>query len=640
MLRILSWSSGLGCDKMHNSDLTMFEPKQQLSSVPDFSLSSAMKRKRSPSCDSPTVNEATFQAKNFTSQGNDQGTQADVLKPVEADIKRECFQSTDSSHAFSSSTMVEGQSADLGTQKTSETRLKRIRQTISAQLSLEILLKHKELRLIDQEIAKCQVALEQLRRCSEIPYPGTQTPSVLVSEGKGAALRKANESFPAKSPAPWGVTDGPYSRHYAQWLLPDARFDGGEPSVGQVQSIMDSAVPARSTRGSFAEAGKSIKSRSTIRGGGLQSLPAGYGQPKEKATGPMILKRKSDDVMVKLVCPDCGRHDFGSAQGFINHCRIGHGRSFASHDAAAEACGEPVEYDNNGTIKGVEPVSTPTVTNMHPLIRSAKLLPPPFSNIPTSTKVSNPKSRRNKKAQPATVAPSFSPSTQTPHLSALIQSQGLGLNLQDLVTEVKTNVEPIESEHEDDEMDIDSPVPSNTGRHPQVAGSKQPAKSTSSKHQPSTLQSRKRFDQETASKSHQATQQQPQLTMHVDGALTQFMHPLIPSPTNESTQAPSLVDDDEEFDPQSPVSSDEIDEAEIDFDVQDDEHPGDRSVLRGGDLPSPPTSCTPAPPSRTHTRRPSANKRTFESRVGDKNVSFASPSPCPEGSDRKRRKIE
>jgi len=112
-----------------------------------------------------------------------------------------------------------------------EAQLATMRQTISSQLSLEILLKHRELRLIDQELAKCQVALEQLRRCSEIPYPALQQPSEQVTTGKGAALRKTSERFPAKSPAPWGVTDGPYSRHYAKWLLPDPQFDGGEPSL-------------------------------------------------------------------------------------------------------------------------------------------------------------------------------------------------------------------------------------------------------------------------------------------------------------------------------------------------------------------------------------------------------------------------
>ena len=39
----------------------------------------------------------------------------------------------------------------------------RVRDAIESQFSLEILLKHDELRLINQELAKCQAALEQLR---------------------------------------------------------------------------------------------------------------------------------------------------------------------------------------------------------------------------------------------------------------------------------------------------------------------------------------------------------------------------------------------------------------------------------------------------------------------------------------------
>ena len=46
-----------------------------------------------------------------------------------------------------------------------------VREAIESQFSLEILLKHNELRLINQELAKCQVGLEQLRRCHLIPYP-------------------------------------------------------------------------------------------------------------------------------------------------------------------------------------------------------------------------------------------------------------------------------------------------------------------------------------------------------------------------------------------------------------------------------------------------------------------------------------
>jgi hypothetical protein len=61
--------------------------------------------------------------------------------------------------------------------------------------------------------------------------------------------------------------------------------------------------------------------------------------------GLVIQKRKSDGLVIKLVCLDCRRENFSSALGFITHCRIAHDRSFASHDAAADACGEPVEVD-------------------------------------------------------------------------------------------------------------------------------------------------------------------------------------------------------------------------------------------------------------------------------------------------------
>lgn len=44
----------------------------------------------------------------------------------------------------------------------------------------------------------------------------------------------------------------------------------------------------------------------------------------------------------RLECLDCKRSDFSSAQGFINHCRIAHQREYASHEAAAFACGQTV----------------------------------------------------------------------------------------------------------------------------------------------------------------------------------------------------------------------------------------------------------------------------------------------------------
>ncbi|EXJ85931.1 ADA HAT complex component 1 [Capronia coronata CBS 617.96] len=529
-------------------------------------------------------------------------------------------------------------------------RLQSIRNVVQTQLSLEIVLKHKELRLIDQEIAKCQISLEQLRRCTEIPYPGTEGPSLAVSEGTGHALRGSFPTPLPKSPAPWGVTNGPYTRHYASWLLPDHRFDGGEPEPVSSFPAGKSPLKSRSTRGSIVDVPQASSASRSQRSGKLKALPAGYGHPKEKATGPMIVKRKSDGRMVKLVCPDCGRHDFGSAQGFINHCRIGHGRSFASHDAAADACGEPVEIDDSGAMVGIEPVATPTGGNVHPLIRSAKLLQPSAPRTAQSSPSSDDDGRVVKSKE---VSPDFKGSVLTPNLSELVKVKGLGFDLQEMVIDAKQKVEMPESDSEDDQMDVDVPMQNTAqGRHPQVAGTKQPSKSTKSpmsspllstsmsRSAASTRSSLPQFD----GAADNTVQQRPRgIDIPTEQTSMTEMQPSDPSPTSESNQAPSLVDDDEEFEPHSPTSSsvsDEQDVGEVDFEVRGDEDDDARSVLRGPDFQP---SCTqPARPTG-HVRRPSAIRRQGEDRE-EKHVTFVSPSPARDlpaprqAGDRKRRK--
>jgi ADA HAT complex component 1 len=539
---------------------------------------------------------------------------------------------------------------DSPAERADSIRLESIRNVIQTQIGLEILLKHKELRLIDQEMAKCQASLEQLRRCQEIPFPGTQGLSTAVSNGAGPALRSSFSTPLPQSPAPWGVQDGPYTRHYARWLLQDPRFDGGEVEPVVSTPVGKSPMKFRSqTRGSFAEGPQTSSQSRAQRAGKLKSLPAGYGQPKEKATGPMIIKRKSDGATVKLVCPDCGRSDFGSAQGFINHCRIGHGRSFASHDAAADACGEPVEVDETGAMIGVEPVPTPTTGNVHPLIRSAKLLQP----TPPRTAFQTISGNANAETVKAKVSPEFKASTLTPNLSDLVKGRGLGLDLQELVSDAKTKVELPESDSEEDDMDVDVPMQNTAqGRHPQVAGSKQPAKATKSPMSSPLLSSS--MLRSTANLRGGGTQHfvgangappQPRLrgmTLPMNGSTPTDLRPSDPSPTSESNQAPSLVDDDEEFEPHSPSSSsisDEHDIGEIDFEVQSDDDENARSVLRGPEFQ--PTCAQAARP--THARRPSAIRRHGEDRE-EKHVSFVSPSPSREtphpraSGDRRKRK--
>ncbi|UKZ83325.1 hypothetical protein TrVFT333_011133 [Trichoderma virens FT-333] len=159
------------------------------------------------------------------------------------------------------------------------------RDLIQAEFCQEILLKHKELRLINQELAKCQIALEQLRRCHLIPYPvNCPTPQQMldVSDGKGpAVVAKAGDAVPRWAP-PFGVVDGPYSRHYAKWLIPDPAFDGIQPEMSHLPA-RGPVLEGRTTRNSNGEVGYGfVKGR---RGNGshkFESLSSGYPHPKTR----------------------------------------------------------------------------------------------------------------------------------------------------------------------------------------------------------------------------------------------------------------------------------------------------------------------------------------------------------------------
>ncbi|KAI0838678.1 hypothetical protein F5Y06DRAFT_41624 [Hypoxylon sp. FL0890] len=350
---------------------------------------------------------------------------------------------------------------------TVEPNMDRAREAIEQQFSLEILLKHDELRLINQELAKCQVALEQLRRCHLIPYPqNVPTPDQMLNimNGSGAALQpKPGEQLPQWAP-PFGITDGPYARHYAKWLIPDPKFDGIQPEapVQAESSRFRTSIDGRSTRNSFAELGVSQGRGRPVRGSAgqkLQALSSGYPPPKDK-NGPCVLKR-SDGKTVKLVCIDCHRENFSSTQGFINHCRIAHKRDFKSHEEAAVHCGHPIEVaDSGGNVGEEKPVSqnTPSSGLAHPFVRENAMTESEacFSvvrriqeslemyrrgELPGVTSIPGVPESSQRAAAAAAQQPDFSPSADSPHLSRLLQSRGFNGNLSELVSESKAKID-------------------------------------------------------------------------------------------------------------------------------------------------------------------------------------------------------
>jgi len=354
---------------------------------------------------------------------------------------------------------VDGEEKVINSTESVDSR-SRIRDAIDSQFSLEILLKHNELRLINQELAKCQTALEQLRRCHLIPFPPTVANPVSledVSNGTGPAVGQRGR-VPEWAP-PFGVTDGPYSRHYTKWLIPDPKFDGVVAESSEGSRAGKSVLDGRSTRNSFNEGSTpSSKSRSHrgIASQKLQALPSGYPPVKEKA-GPCVLKR-GDGQMVKLICIDCQRHDFSSTQGFINHCRISHRRDFKSHEEAAVACGHPAEFDEAGRLVGEEKVPS-VAPGVHPMVRSAPYDKAAYSALLSRIRSSmdvyqqgNISGTTSKASAPVTPNANFVPSASTPHLSALMRSRGFGGNLEHMVDEAKTQV-TFEDYHDSDSSD-------------------------------------------------------------------------------------------------------------------------------------------------------------------------------------------
>ncbi|KAH9900243.1 hypothetical protein F4778DRAFT_166794 [Xylariomycetidae sp. FL2044] len=459
--------------------------------------------------------------------------------------------------------------------------LERAKEAIEQQFSLEILLKHDELRLINQELAKCQVALEQLRRCHLIPYPvNVPTPEQMlnITNGSGPALQSnPSDTLPRWAP-PFGVTDGPYARHYAKWLIPDPKFDGIQPEVltHSEPSRLRTTLDGRSTRNNFTDPntpqGKGRPARSTA-GQKHQSLSNGYPAPKDKS-GPCVLKR-SDGKTVKLVCIDCSRENFSSTQGFINHCRIAHKRDYKSHDEAAQRCGHPIEV-----IEGqppateekpaIQPPSFPGL--VHPFARGNALSESEacFSvvrriqesldmyrkgQLPNITAIPGARPTPAKAVTPVNARANFVPSMESPHLSRLLQSRGFSDNVSAMVTDAKERVDldDMMSEEEDEE-EVDTPAANgnqkSSGQSASRPAMRIPAKATMS---PAVAATRPSSNKGLTPSAPYATpiptpvprvSSCPEPVMVLDDMMDAELSPN----TAVSNNAPSLVSDDGEYD--------------------------------------------------------------------------------------------
>ena len=418
------------------------------------------------------------------------------------------------------------------------TGLTPLQQAIESQFNMQILMKHNELRLIEQELGKCQIALEQLRRCELRPYPGSKNLSEAVSAGVGPSLAPKDGYSRPSHPAPYGVADGPFTRHYRQWLLPDPAFDS-VPLQSPYSAESNAQAAGRGTRNShsvrksvskpFATPGRPTETLASIPN--YPSAP-----PKKEKGGPLILRRSTDNQLVKLVCNNCNRGDMSSIQGFLNHCRIAHKVDYKSHDSAAVDCGRPLEPHEaaNVSVEAHPPiVHKPTPSRSASLAVPVKNMVHPLNNTsaqPIEAKMSQQRpsvasvpARSLSCAAPAGAnASPLKPSTQMPRLSALFAKNNMGGDLQQAAANAKQKVD-LSAEDDALSPDLSSPnSPSETAsagragmlatpggftRPPSRKGHRQP---TTQRPRPSPLAPTNAAHARLPSKEHHEVPESPQ----------------------------------------------------------------------------------------------------------------------------------
>ena len=367
-----------------------------------------------------------------------------------------------------------------------------LQHAIENEFNLQILTKHNELRLIEQELAKCQVALEQLRRCELRPFPGSDQLSSAMSSGSGPSLAPPPGYIPAPYAAPFGVADGPYTRHYRQWLLRGPQFEHSLPDTAPfVTSFPTDSRATRHVSMSRRPAQKSFSIPST-------PLEAPQSQIVYPAPAPArkiklaIVKRSTDGQLVKLVCNHCHRSDFSNSQGFLNHCRIAHKVEYKSHDHAAIDCGQlldeqelasvPPEAHSTPVAKPAATRSASTMVSSAPTpLRTHSFVHPmntagsnvTFSASQTSSK-KPPKPMKVEVRIPAKAesAP-FTAASQAPHLSAQFAKYNIGGNLEEAIANAKQKVDMGgEDDRSPGETDAATPMTATpgAGRTPAPAG--------------------------------------------------------------------------------------------------------------------------------------------------------------------------
>lgn len=203
----------------------------------------------------------------------------------------------------------------------------RLRSVISAEFDLEIQLKSQEVSAIDAEIAKIHSMMLQIKQAYE-----TNPETVAAANSMPEFTDFYANFFYTKTQPKKATVNNSHARNSDS--SQDLDRDGSMRKRHYSFNHSNTTTPAKMLRSqsfstSLSERPSRLRKQDSI--------------DRPSVTKPKCIIRRNDGVLVRLVCPKCHRDNFGSAQGFINHCRISHSLELTTHDAAAVECGVEVE---------------------------------------------------------------------------------------------------------------------------------------------------------------------------------------------------------------------------------------------------------------------------------------------------------
>lgn len=187
-----------------------------------------------------------------------------------------------------------------------------VRQVVTEQIDLEIALKKRLLAAAEARVEWAKVLRD-----------------ILLEERTASDVYNQSPFHDAAERVYEDIEDSCHiiSSHKSRLLRP---ITSGKPPVLQVTPIIE---PPRTRK------------RITLN---LTSTPT--------HNGPILYQDRSTGATVKLTCVDCGRSDFPTIQGFLNHCRLAHSRIFNTHDECIQISGVPIDGDEKEAFRlsGVE----------------------------------------------------------------------------------------------------------------------------------------------------------------------------------------------------------------------------------------------------------------------------------------------